>query len=258
MPARSKPRAPITRSAASASSSAGMSSGRCWPSPSSVSTWVKSRACAYSRPARNATAFPWLRGIRRHVAPALAASSYVPSVDPSSITTTSATYCAAPLATAAMWGASLYAGISAQTFILLRKPGTGFAPRNTLPVLASPTLPKRLPQVAHQVFRQLSRTALLDDPHQHGAAAGFIAPEYARAGDVGDRHIGRLLPPDAKHLPGNCARAAQFSGTLHDRIRLFLGTGHLHPSPQLALDLGADVLMKIVGHRFDEDASHLR
>src|SRR5580700_9232414 len=72
-------------------------------------------------PARNAEALPRLLARLRHVAPLSRASLPVPSLEPSSITTTSSTCGIAPPPTLAICEASLKAGTIAQ-ILMVRPP----------------------------------------------------------------------------------------------------------------------------------------
>ncbi len=94
-------RTPSTRSApAAAASSFGISSGRCWPSASSVTTAVKPLPKRSRKAVASAVPLPWLAGSDTTRAPACRAAAAVPSVDPSSTTSTSGSRRSTPATTA--------------------------------------------------------------------------------------------------------------------------------------------------------------
>ena len=113
-------RLPITSKAPVSSAhrtSAGKSSGACWPSPSSVTAHSKPcfRACA--KPVLSAVPLPWLRSCWITTAPATLARRAVSSVEPSSTTSTNGS-CRRKAATrVAMLAASLKHGTTAAQLV---------------------------------------------------------------------------------------------------------------------------------------------
>ena len=91
---------------------AGMSSGACWPSPSSVKTHAKSCCRAWDRPVLSATPLPRFFACRTTCAPADCARAAVSSVEPSSTTSTRGNCWRAAATRAAMLAPSLKQGIT--------------------------------------------------------------------------------------------------------------------------------------------------
>ena len=91
---------------------AGMSSGSCWPSPSSVKAQTKPCCCAWARPVLSAAPLPRFFACETTCAPADCARTAVSSVEPSSTTSTRGNCRQAVATRAAMLAPSLKQGIT--------------------------------------------------------------------------------------------------------------------------------------------------
>ena len=116
-PMISSGRGPPAPGAVSSATNRGISSGSCWPSASSVTTASQPSSRAHRKPVRSAAPLPRFGCWRMTRAPARSAFAAVPSVEPSSTTSTGRCRRAAST-TAPIRGPSSYPGMSARIRVM--------------------------------------------------------------------------------------------------------------------------------------------